>query len=212
LKLVARIVGMSALILVLGEGEAFASALYRAASTADPAPGSILGVGAALSLLGLRRVVRRNRTARFDPLRPLRRRAVITVKSVATAPWVEGRSDDPRIGEFAGFVFAKGVLVPAGGADRRGSTRYWVQDAQKSVPVWVRLEEIGQCRWPQRSNRPQPAPMRRSVLDEDVAVPVGLPTVRTESARVVERAEEPVCQDSPSPRRRRGSRARQEAA
>jgi hypothetical protein len=220
-KLALRIAGMSTLILVVWGGDVAAAAVYRVASTADSAPGSILGVGvgAALSLVGLRRHVRRRREAAPVPRRWFRRRAMITVKTVPTAPWVEGHSDDPRIGEFAGFLFAKASLVPAGGdGDRRGATRYWVHDAQKTVPVWVCLEDIGHCRWPSRAARSQAVPVRRSILDGDVAAPVAVPSaVAAESVRPVERAEESaatpaaVRQQGPSTRRRRGARARQAA-
>jgi hypothetical protein len=210
---------MSTLVLALWGGDVAEAAVYRVASTADSAPGSILGVGAALSLLGLRRFVRRRGEASPVPRRWFRRHAVITVQTVPIAPWVEGRSQDPRIGEFAGFVFAKAALVPAGGdGDRRGATRFWVHDAQKTVPVWVRLEDIGHCRWPSRAARSQPVPVRRSIVDEGVQVPVAIPSaVAGESARPIERAEESavtpaaVRREGPFTRRRRGGRARQAA-
>jgi hypothetical protein len=86
------------------------------------------------------------------------------VVPISKAVFVQGRSEDPRIGEFAGFVVAKALGVPGGAEERGPSSRYWVHDASKRAPVWVRLDEIRRWHWPRRNGGP---PVRQPVLHLD---------------------------------------------
>ena len=52
--------------------------------------------------------------------------------------YVEGRSDDERVGEFRGHALAAGLSGPAADA----STEYLVDDPRKDAPVWVHGSEI----------------------------------------------------------------------
>jgi DNA invertase Pin-like site-specific DNA recombinase/peptidoglycan hydrolase-like protein with peptidoglycan-binding domain len=52
--------------------------------------------------------------------------------------YVEGRSDDERVGEFRGHALAASFTGPTADA----STDYLVDDPRKAAPVWVRGSEI----------------------------------------------------------------------
>jgi DNA invertase Pin-like site-specific DNA recombinase/peptidoglycan hydrolase-like protein with peptidoglycan-binding domain len=56
--------------------------------------------------------------------------------------FVEGRSDDEQIGEFRGRAVATTVTTRPGGGPGDQETRFLVDDARKSAPVWVRQENI----------------------------------------------------------------------
>jgi hypothetical protein len=134
--------------------------------SAGPAPRWMV-IAAALSLIGFGSVVLRRREPVPGPLTRLRRPQVVTVVPVSKGLFVEGCSEDPGVERFAGFVFAKELIVPAGGDERRASTRYWVHDDDKPAPVRVGQHEIGCCRW-YRADAPRAA--RQPVVDADVDV------------------------------------------
>jgi hypothetical protein len=122
-------------------------------------------IAAALSLIGFGSVVLRRRAPVPGPLTRLRRPQVVTVVPVSKGLFVEGCSEDPGVGRFAGFVFAKELIIPAGGDERRASTRYWVHNEGRPAPVWVGQHEIGCCRW-YRTNASRAA--RQPVVEVEV--------------------------------------------
>ena len=69
-----------------------------------------------------------------------RGRATGRVVPVSAPLFAEGHSDDPSIGDFAGFVDA--MAIPAPSADSQAPPRYRVDDVTKAAPVWVREDEI----------------------------------------------------------------------
>jgi hypothetical protein len=112
------------------------------------APTWLLGVGVGgLTLIGFAVLASRSPRRAPGPLRRRRRPPVARVAPVPKAVWVEGRSADGRIGDFAGRAIAKARLLPAGGDEREASTHYWVHDANTPALVWVRRDEIHRCRW-----------------------------------------------------------------
>jgi hypothetical protein len=121
----------------------------RAAGRRAAVPTWVLAIGAAVGVLtGFGLFDRRRPEWSKDPLRRRRQPALARVAPVVKAAFVEGRSEDPRIGVFAGFVFAKARFVPAGEPERAASTRYWLHDRSTPRLVWVRPHEIARCCWP----------------------------------------------------------------
>jgi DNA invertase Pin-like site-specific DNA recombinase len=89
---------------------------------AGTALGALLATLAALAHQDTRR--------RHDPPTPL--------AAIDRELYVEGRSDDERVGRFRGHALAASLTGPAADA----STEYLVDDPRKAAPVWVRGSEI----------------------------------------------------------------------
>jgi DNA invertase Pin-like site-specific DNA recombinase/peptidoglycan hydrolase-like protein with peptidoglycan-binding domain len=106
-----------------------------------------------------------------------RRAATPVLTPIARELYLEGRSDDDRVGEFRGHALAATI---AEGEPAPGGTSYLVDDVRKPAPIWVRGGEI------QRS-------MSRLAAGEAVIgyVTVSSDAARTEAdapARVIEEA------------------------
>ena len=56
--------------------------------------------------------------------------------------FLEGRSEDKRVGEFAGQALVTRLHAVPGEQDQRQQTSYLVDDVRKSAPVWVRGEDV----------------------------------------------------------------------
>ena len=79
-------------------------------------------------------------------LGPTRRRAARSASPYPPAPiagelYVEGRSEDPHVGEFRGYALAATLAGPPG-EPATNRTRYLVDDAGKAAPVWVRGTDV----------------------------------------------------------------------
>jgi DNA invertase Pin-like site-specific DNA recombinase len=55
--------------------------------------------------------------------------------------FLEGRSEDERVGEFRGHALATRLTVP-GERDETERTSYLVDDVRKAAPIWVRHEDV----------------------------------------------------------------------
>jgi peptidoglycan hydrolase-like protein with peptidoglycan-binding domain len=55
--------------------------------------------------------------------------------------YLEGESDDPGVGAFAGYALATAVPAGHGGTPSEGA-RFLVHDPRKPAPVWVRQTEV----------------------------------------------------------------------
>jgi DNA invertase Pin-like site-specific DNA recombinase/peptidoglycan hydrolase-like protein with peptidoglycan-binding domain len=114
-----------------------APTVVRTASSSDNglllavAAGAALGaVFAALWALGLRPARRR-------------REAPSVLAPIGPDIFVEGRSENPNIGEFSGHALAAMVLGGGSGEEPEDEdTRYLVDDARKPTPIWVRGSEV----------------------------------------------------------------------
>jgi DNA invertase Pin-like site-specific DNA recombinase/peptidoglycan hydrolase-like protein with peptidoglycan-binding domain len=56
--------------------------------------------------------------------------------------FLEGRSEDERVGEFRGQALVTRLYAIPGEQDEPGKTSYLVDDVRKSAPVWVHGEEV----------------------------------------------------------------------
>jgi DNA invertase Pin-like site-specific DNA recombinase/peptidoglycan hydrolase-like protein with peptidoglycan-binding domain len=73
-----------------------------------------------------------------------RKRTVATPAATAITHelYLEGRSDDPKVGEFRGHALAATVPENPGEQPAPERTSYLVDDVRKQAPVWVRGDEI----------------------------------------------------------------------
>jgi DNA invertase Pin-like site-specific DNA recombinase/peptidoglycan hydrolase-like protein with peptidoglycan-binding domain len=73
-----------------------------------------------------------------------RKRKVATpgVTAIARELYLEGRSADPKVGEFRGHALAATVPEQPGEQPSAERTSYLVDDTRKRAPVWVRGDEI----------------------------------------------------------------------
>jgi hypothetical protein len=77
-------------------------------------------------------------------LAPGRSRTRNRVVPLSAAVFAEGVSDDPQVGDFAGFIFAVALPAPGrrGGDARDETRRYRVHDASRNAVLWVKEDEI----------------------------------------------------------------------
>jgi DNA invertase Pin-like site-specific DNA recombinase/peptidoglycan hydrolase-like protein with peptidoglycan-binding domain len=91
---------------------------------------ALLGmVGAALAVLAMR--WRRSHRRDTPILAPINREL-----------FLEGRSEDERVGEFRGQALVTRLHATPGEETEPGQTSYLVDDVRKSAPVWVRGEDV----------------------------------------------------------------------
>jgi DNA invertase Pin-like site-specific DNA recombinase/peptidoglycan hydrolase-like protein with peptidoglycan-binding domain len=87
-------------------------------------------LAAAFAVLSLR--WRRSRRGSTPILAPINREV-----------FLEGRSEDERVGEFRGQALATRLeAVPGEQEDEQEQTSYLVDDVRKAAPIWVRHEEV----------------------------------------------------------------------
>jgi DNA invertase Pin-like site-specific DNA recombinase len=93
------------------------------------ASGALGALGAAFAVLALRW----NRARRgFKPiLAPIHREL-----------FLEGRSEDERVGEFRGHALVTRLTGPPGEKDEHKQTSYLVDDVRKVAPIWVRHQDV----------------------------------------------------------------------
>jgi DNA invertase Pin-like site-specific DNA recombinase len=94
------------------------------------AAGALL-VALCVSLWAIR--VSRNRRRRYP---------AAAMTPIARELYLEGRSDDHEVGEFAGHALAATVAEAPESAPRQERTSYLVDDASKAAPVWVRGADV----------------------------------------------------------------------
>jgi DNA invertase Pin-like site-specific DNA recombinase/peptidoglycan hydrolase-like protein with peptidoglycan-binding domain len=71
-----------------------------------------------------------------------RRVAAPAVTPIARELYLEGRSDDPRVGEFRGHALAVTIPERPGEQPAPERTSYLVDDVRKQAPVWVLGSEV----------------------------------------------------------------------
>ncbi len=71
-----------------------------------------------------------------------RRYAVPAFTPIARELYLEGRSADPKVGEFRGHALAATISERPGKDPTPERTSYLVDDTRKTAPVWVRGEDI----------------------------------------------------------------------
>ncbi|MEN3280857.1 MAG: hypothetical protein V7607_1997 [Solirubrobacteraceae bacterium] len=86
-------------------------------------------LGAAFAVLTMR--WRRSRRAHAPILAPINREL-----------FLEGRSEDERVGEFRGQVLVTRLTAPPGEQEEHARTSYLVDDVRKAAPIWVRHEDV----------------------------------------------------------------------
>jgi DNA invertase Pin-like site-specific DNA recombinase/peptidoglycan hydrolase-like protein with peptidoglycan-binding domain len=86
-------------------------------------------LGAAFAVLATR--WKRSRRERTPILAPINREL-----------FLEGRSEDERVGEFRGQALATKLHAVPGEEDDHEQTSYLVDDVRKAAPIWVRHEEV----------------------------------------------------------------------
>jgi DNA invertase Pin-like site-specific DNA recombinase len=67
---------------------------------------------------------------------------VPTVTPIARELYLEGRSEDPHVGEFSGHALAATIPEQPGEQPAPERTSYLVDDVRKAAPVWVRGSDV----------------------------------------------------------------------
>jgi DNA invertase Pin-like site-specific DNA recombinase/peptidoglycan hydrolase-like protein with peptidoglycan-binding domain len=83
-----------------------------------------------------------------------RRSAWAALAPIARELYVEGRSEDERVGEFRGHVLAATLTAPPGEEPAQEQTSYLVDDARRGAPIWVRAVDIQRSPSRLRSGEP----------------------------------------------------------
>jgi DNA invertase Pin-like site-specific DNA recombinase/peptidoglycan hydrolase-like protein with peptidoglycan-binding domain len=71
-----------------------------------------------------------------------RREAIPAFAPIARELYLEGRSDDPSVGEFRGHALAATMSEQPGDYPVPEQTSYLVDDTRKAAPIWVRGADI----------------------------------------------------------------------
>jgi DNA invertase Pin-like site-specific DNA recombinase/peptidoglycan hydrolase-like protein with peptidoglycan-binding domain len=71
-----------------------------------------------------------------------RREAIPAFAPIARELYLEGRSDDPDVGEFRGHALAATMSEQPGDYPAPEETSYLVDDTRKAAPIWVRGADV----------------------------------------------------------------------